>query len=174
MFMVFINDIPKWITEPNWVEYATLGGGMLVLLYSVIRGVRSRRRRRNLIRFPDGWRMERNLRESILKFQLRARVLAPYTSVSCEGEIRMGKRRVIVTDSHLEQSFGSDRFWSLELKAELGAVPEDVGEIDAKLTVTLDDGTKRNSGWRKSAIVVWPTPDAQTPEPQAIDAEANE
>lgn len=72
-----------------------------------------------------------------------------------------------MTDSHLEQTMGVSRDWILELKAGLDAIPEDVDEVEDKLTVTLDDGTKRDSGWRTSPITVWPTPEPPSPDKAA-------
>jgi hypothetical protein len=166
--IILLGDVPKWITDPNWVKYATLGGGLLLFIYTLMQGARQRRRRRNLIRFPDNWRMERNLDQKKFKFQLRAFGFASHTSIQCGGAIRIRKRPVAITDSNLEQSHGSNPFWMLNLTASLDSIPEGVHEVEAKLTVTLDDGTKRDSGWRTSPIIIWPPPSPPNPGTEAL------
>ena len=77
-----------------------------------------------------------------------------------------GRRVVAQQRSQLRRSLRSLKREGFRYVYQLTS-PEDVDAVEAKLTVTLDDGTKRNSGWRKSPIIILPTP--ELPSPDHID-----
>ena len=40
--MIILADIPAWLTVPNWVEFATLGGIILVSLFTLVKVIDAR------------------------------------------------------------------------------------------------------------------------------------
>jgi hypothetical protein len=148
---------------PLWV--ATVVLALLAIMAGAIGTCNwfgQRKRKRNLILFPEDWTAQRNLEQNLLICSFRFRILAPHFSWICVPTIRAcGKR--LITQNHGRPHYERESITVIEFSSPLDQVPGDASEITAAIQITLDDGTKKHSKDRKVPIGIWPQSRVKNP-----------
>ena len=156
--IVILSDIPQWVTDPNWVEFTTLGGGFLLALYTIWNRWQDRKRARRLIFFSDDrWQAIRDYETQQFRVETIVDVLVPHHSIQCVTNTWFGKERILLTYHRLRPPLGTERSlrperWTISGYGPLSILPEAAMSTAIEVKVTLDGNISKKSGRRTVMI----------------------